>query len=49
MKGKTLSILLAFFCLAIATNAQELSLDKYLLNFDYESRTDMKNQEQSTS
>lgn len=42
MKLKTLAIFFTLLCLAITSNGQKLTVENYLLNFDYEARTEMK-------
>lgn len=42
MKLNTLILFFALFCLAITSKGQKLTLENYLLSFDYEARTDMK-------
>lgn len=42
MKQKTSLLFIALLWLASTTAAQELTLENYLLNFDYKARTEMK-------
>ncbi|NHB69407.1 rhodanese-like domain-containing protein [Perlabentimonas gracilis] len=42
MKLKTLILFFTLFCLSITSKGQKLTIENYLLNFDYEARIEMK-------